>query len=112
MELKKLRFKKMDKRGIFGLDAAASFVVSILSLVIIAVLALVILGTLLATSTISNTVGAGLIVNNTTQGIASLFSSAVTWFVLLGIVILVLIIAVVVRVVRSDAFSGGRTTGL
>jgi len=109
MNLKKLLRKK---KAILGMNTAQQFIVGILTLVILSVMVLVILAALLNTSLISDNAGASSIINNTTQGLGALFGNAVTWFVLLGLVIIILIIGVVIGVVRGFGAGAGASTGL
>ncbi len=89
------------KKAILGMNTAQQFIIGILTLVILSVMVLVILAALQNTSLISSNAGAGAIINNTTAGLSALFGNAITWFVLLGLVIIILIIGVVIGVVRG-----------
>ena len=109
MNLKSLLKKK---KAILGMNTAQQFIVGILTLVILSVMVLVILGALGNTSLISNNDGAGAIINNTSQGLSALFGNAVTWFTLLGLVIIILIIGVVIGVVRGFGAGTGASQGL
>ncbi len=110
MKLRKLLFK--NKRAILGMNTAQQFIIGILTLVILSVMVLVILASLLNTSLISSNKGAAAIINNTTAGLSSLFGNAVTWFTLLGLVIIILIIGVVIGVVRGFGAGAGAAGGL
>jgi len=100
------------KKAILGMNTAQQFIVGILTLVILSVMVLVILAALQNTSLISSNSGAGAIINNTTAGLSALFGNAVTWFVLLGLVIIILIIGVVIGVVRGFGAGTGAAQGL
>ena len=52
------------------------------------------------------------IIDNTTNGLGALFGNVVTWFVLLGLVIIILIIGVVIGVVRGFGAGTGAAQGL
>ena len=109
--MKFMNFLK-KKKAILGMNTAQQFIVGILTLVILAVMVLVILAALQNTSLIQNNTGASNIINNTTAGLSALFSNAVTWFILLGLVIIILIIGVVIGVVRGFGAGTGAAQGL
>ncbi len=109
MNLKSILKKK---KAILGMNTAQQFIIGILTLVILSVMVLVILAALQNTSLISDNIGAGAIINNTTEGLSALFANAVTWFVLLGLVIIILIIGVVIGVVRGFGAGVGASQGL
>ncbi len=107
MELKKIL--KKDKKAVLGLDVAKLFVLAILALVIISVVTLIILDSLTDTTDL---VEESEIVNNTSEALADFFADAGTWFTLIGVVIIILIISVVIRVVNGFGTSGGGAGGV
>jgi hypothetical protein len=112
MKMKSLFNKKLDKRGVMGLDIAKQFVLGILTLAIIGVICLIILGSLYQSSTTLGGVtqeGIGSILNNATAGITNFYGNTNIWFGLVGIVVIILIMAVVLVVVNR--FGGGAGAG-
>ncbi len=102
---------KKDKKAVLGLDVAKLFVLAILALVIISVVTLIILDSLRDTT---DSAGNSFlrnqsesIINNTTGALADFFEDAGTWFTLIGVVIIILIISVVIRVVNGFGTTSG-----
>lgn len=102
---------KKDKRGIFGLDGATSFVIGILSIVLIAVVILMVLGSI-NTQSVKDATGnrSTNIIGNVSAGVDSLFANAGLWFTLLGVTIMILIVVVVIAVLKRS--QGGGSTSL
>lgn len=105
MKLSKI---KMDKKGIFGLESAKSFILMMLTLGVISFAVLIAMGQLNASS--ASTAATTNVFNNISGGVESLFSNAGTWFSLLAVVILILIISVIIFAVNR--FGGGSGSGL
>lgn len=106
-----LRFLKKDKKGLLGLDTVKGVLISLLVLAVIAIavfLALVSLrdaGIFTAGSSEKNATTD--IIENVTTGAGKFFKQVPTFFTLLGVVVLILIISIViVAVTRFQA--GGR----
>lgn len=106
--------EKMGKRGQVGLDTAKSVM---LTLLVIGVIAFAII-IALASLNNSNATSAGslernqstAIFNNISTGTANFFSNTGTWFSLLAIVVIILIIAIVIFAVNR--FGGSSRGGL
>lgn len=101
--------KKMNKRGILGLDTVKAVILSLLVIAVVAIAVFLALTSLqnanifTAGSTAANQTNA--IIGNVTTGTASFFGQVPTFFVLLGVVVLILIIAIVI--VAVSRFGGG-----
>lgn len=103
-----------NKKGQVGLDTSKAFMLSIMTLVVIA------FATIIALSALnnSNATSAGslernqttAIFVNTTTGISNFFSNTGTWFALLAVTIIILIITIVIFAVQR--FGGGNRGGL
>jgi len=96
-----------NKKG-QGLNTVKAFVISVFILAIIAFATVIALLELNDTSVA--TTETELIVNNVTEGVNELFGNATTWFSLLAVMIIILIIGLVIFVVNR--FGGSQTTGL
>lgn len=94
-----------DKRGVLGMGTAGGFLLGMLTLAIIGVAVLITLNALnntsVATSSTTNVVG------NVSSGVDSFFSNSGTWFSLLAIVVIILIISVVIFAVQRFGGSAG-----
>ena len=112
MELKAI--KRMDKKGVLGLETAKAFIILILTLAVIAFAVVIALSELNDTSVLTSGSQADNdtdnIINNVTGGITDFFSNAGSWFSLLAIVVIILIIAIVI--VTVNRFGGSAQGGL
>ena len=106
MQLKKI--VKMDKRGQVGLDTAKAVMLALMTLGVIAFALIIALNQLNSTSVA--TAQTTSIVNNITGGTASFFGNTATWFALLSIVIVILIVSIVIYAVNR--FGGGSSGSL
>lgn len=103
-----------SKKGVLGLDTVKAVMIALLTLGVITVavvLALVTLrdaGIFSAGSLEKNQTTD--VINNITKGATSFFSNVPTFFVLLGVVVLILIISIVI--ISVSRFSGGRGESL
>jgi len=102
------KLKTMYRKGQVGLDVAKAFMLGILTLGVIA-FAIIIAINSLNSSTVSTNATTG-ILNNISSGTSSFFANAGTWFSLLAVVIILLIIAIVLIAVNK--FSGGNSQGM
>jgi len=105
--------EKMNKKGQVGLDTAKSVM---LTLLVIGVIAFAIIIALASLNSSNATTSGSLernqttnIFNNITTGTANFFSNTGTWFSLLAVVVIILIIAIVIFAVNRF---GGRQGGL
>lgn len=93
-----------QKKGMLGLDTAKDFIVAILTIAVIAFAVIVALSSLKDSNAIKQTVPeynqTQAILSNVSAGTASFFSNAGTWFSLLSVVIIILIIGVVIWAVN------------
>ncbi len=111
MQLKPLM---KSKKGVLGLDTVKAVMIALLTLGVITiavVLALVTLrdaGIFTAGSTEANQTTA--VISNITTGATNFFKNVPTFFILLGVVVLILIISIVI--VSVSRFSGGRGESL
>lgn len=97
-----------NKKGIFGMESATSFVIGILALVLIAVVVLMVLGTINTSSVQTATNSASTrIIGNVSAGVDTLFANSGLWFTLLGVTVLILIVVVVIVVLKRTQ-SGGQ----
>jgi len=101
MKLKKI----MSKKGQLGLDVAKSFVMALFTLSVIAFGLLIAMNSLNAST--AGTADTASVLANVSAGTTSLFSNAGTWFSLVAVVVIILIISVVIMSVnRFGATSG------
>jgi uncharacterized membrane protein len=102
--------KPLDKKGQVGLDTARNVMLALLTIGVIAFAIIVALSSL----NNSNALSPGSleqnqtsnVLNNITSGTADFFSNTGTWFSLLAIVVIILIIAIVIFAVNR--FGGNR----
>lgn len=100
------KLKTMNKKGVFGMDSAKAFILAMLTIGVISFAVLIAMSQLNASS--ASTAATTNVFNNISSGVESLFSNAGTWFSLLAVVILILIISVVIFAVnRFGGSSGG-----
>lgn len=106
------RIKKVNNRGVLGLDTAKEFVLAIMVLAVIAFATIVALSSLNNSNAVTGQAATDTtaVLQNVTAGTVTLFSNAGTWFSLLAVVIIILIIAVVIFAVNR--FGTGRGGGL
>ncbi len=103
------------------MNTASAFVIGLLTLAVIGVAVLVVLGAIPTTDTPNVNEGAAacnatdrtacvstgaLVSGNVSGGLTSLFTQAGTWFTLLSVTIIILIISVVIFVVRRFGDTG------
>ena len=105
-----MKYRKLNKKGVLGLEIAIGFVLSILTLAIIIFAVIVALSTLNNANVLTGTAAtdASNVLTNVTAGTSNLMSNAVTWFSLIAVVIIILIISVVIIAVKKF---GGQTGG-
>ena len=105
----KLLFK--EKRGVLGLDTAKLFVLAILTLGVIAFAVIIALDALNSNSGLTGQAATDTndVLQNISSGVVSFFGNAGTWFSLLAIVIIILVISVVIVAVNRF---GGSKSGL
>ena len=106
-----LQKMKMNAKGQLGLDVAFVFVIGLLTLVLLGIAYLTISGALGSSGLNANNpvianATAG-VIGNGSAAVSTLFSSATTWMILIGVVILILIIVLVIRSIRSVRGGGG-----
>jgi len=94
MKLKKI----MSKKGQLGLDVAKSFVMALFTLSVIAFGLLIAMNSLNAST--ASTADTTSVLQNVSAGTTSLFSNAGTWFSLVAVVVIILIISVVIMSVN------------
>ena len=101
-----------NKKGILGLDTVKSVIITLLTLSVIAIAAFLALVSLqnanifVAGTTAANQTNN--IIANVTSGTTQFFTNVPTFFTLLGVVVLILIIAIViVAVTRFSPGAGG-----
>lgn len=101
---------KMNKKGQVGLDTAKGFMLGLLTMVVIAFAIIIALASLNnSNATTSGSLERNqstAIFNNVSTGVSSFFSNTGTWFSLLAITIIILIIAIVIFAVQR--FGGTR----
>ena len=105
-----MKYRKLNKKEVLGLEIAIGFVLSILTLAIIIFAVIVALSTLNNANVLTGTAAtdASNVLTNVTAGTSNLMSNAVTWFSLIAVVIIILIISVVIIAVKKF---GGQTGG-
>lgn len=95
----------MNKKGVLGMDTAKAFLLGLFTLAVVGFALIIAMNSL-------NDSGAGTtdtqdILNNVSGGATDLFSNAGTWFSLIAVVVIILIISVVIvsvnRFGRNDA---------
>jgi len=102
--------KKMNKRGILGLDSVRDFMLIILTVAVIAFAIIIALanlnssGVLVAGSTEKNQTTT--LFNNVTAGVTSFFSNSTTFFSLLAVAVIILIIGLVIFAVNRFSAAG------
>jgi len=102
--VEKIKAWSMNKKGVLGMDTAKDFVLGIMILAVIAFAVIVALASL----NDSNALTEGSteqnqttnILLNVTGGVNDFFTNAGTWFSLLSVVIIILIISVVIMAVN------------
>ena len=102
----------INKKGVLGLDTAKAFILAILTIAVIAFAVIIALSELddtnVLTSGSKEANDTTNVLNNVTTGVADFFSNAPTWFSLLAITIIIIIIGLVIIVVnRFGKGSGG-----
>jgi len=101
-----------DKKGILGLDTAKAFILFILICAVLGFAAIIALATLndadILTSGSDGDTQATNVLQNVSGGISGFFSNASTWFTLLSVVVIILIIGVVIFAVSRFGGSDGR----
>lgn len=110
--------KALNKKGVLGLDTVKAVIISLLILAVLAIASILALVSLQNSNIIPSTQGSleqnrtaiisgqmSNIINNVTTGQSSFFTNAPTFFVLLGVVVLILIISIVI--VAVTRFSPG-----
>jgi len=100
---------RKDKKGILGLDTAKAFILFILVTAILGFAAIIALSTLndagILTTGSEEANQSTNVLQNVSTGISGFFSNASTWFTLLSVVVIILIIGVVIFAVSR--FGGG-----
>jgi len=94
----KLRKIKFNKKGALGLDVAKSFVMALFTLSVIAFGLLIAMNSLNTSS--ASTTATTNVLANVSEGTETLFSNAGTWFSLVAVVVIILIISVVIMSVN------------
>jgi hypothetical protein len=84
----------MNKKGVLGMDTAKAFLLGLFTLAVVGFALIIAMSSL-------NDSGAGTdettsILNNVSEGASDLFSNSGTWFSLIAVVIIILIISVVI----------------
>lgn len=95
------------KKGALGLNTTKSFVITILSLAVISMAVLITLGSLDNTSVATDATKN--LTANVSEGITNFFENAGTFFTLLAVAVIILIISVVIMAVNRF---GGASDGL
>lgn len=95
MKLKKIM---RNKKGALGLDVAKSFVMALFTLSVIAFGLLIAMNSLNAST--ASTADTTSVLQNVSAGTTDLFSNAGTWFSLVAVVVIILIISVVIMSVN------------
>lgn len=110
----KLKPLMKNKRGMLGLETVKGVMISLLVIAVIAIAVILALVSLrdsgIFTTGSAEANGTTNIINNITTGIISFFKNVPTFFVLLGVVVLILIIAIVIYSVSR--FGDGRGESL
>jgi len=112
LEKKQSKLKSMfnNKGGVLGLNTAAAFFIGMLTLAVIGVAVLLAISQLNQTSIATNaTIDIG---NNVSAGVSAFFDNSVTFFVMLGVAVLILIIALVILATRGLGATGATGGGL
>jgi len=113
LNLRKLKQKNMNKKGILGLDTVKTVIVSLLVLAVTAIAVILALVSIndsnIFTANSQSANDSTHIVNNVTTGTTNFFSQVPTFMTLLGVVVLILIIAIVI--VAVGRFEGGGSRG-
>jgi len=97
--------RKLNKKGVFGLNAIQSFFATILGIALLAYVIVIIMGVL----STSNVVATGTLAYNQTQSILGNVSNGVTGFfsainpvyAILAVLVIILVLVVLVRVVQA-----------
>ncbi len=114
--ISKLKMRKINKKGILGLDTVKTVIVTLLVLAVTSIAVILALVSIndsnifTANSQAAN--DSTFIVNNVTSGVTEFFSQVPTFMTLLGVVVLILIIAIVIVAVGRFEGGGGRGGGL
>lgn len=105
--------KKLGKKGVLGLDTAKAFILFILIVAIIGFATIIAVSTLDNSGVLTaNSVEANqstAVLRNVSGGVADFFANTTTWFTLLSVVVIILIIGVVIFAVQRF---GGNQQGL
>lgn len=108
-----MKFKKMGKRGVLGLDTARDVMIFLLTLAVIAIavfLALVSLQNANLFTTGSQAANdTNLVINNITTGTTQFFANIPTVFTILGAVVIILAVTLILFAVNR--FSAGSGAG-
>lgn len=104
--------RKMNRKGIFGLDAVGNVMLTVLTLVVTAIAVFLALSSLqnagIFTAGSANANNTNYIIANTTQGATSFFTNVPTIFTVLGVVAIILVISLIIYAVKR--FSQGSET--
>jgi len=104
-----MKFKLLNKKGVFGLTAVQSFFAIILGIALLAYVIVIIMGTLsqahiAGTGTVADNQTTAILVNVST-GITSFFGAITPVYAILAVLVIILVLVVLVRVVQAP--SGG-----
>ncbi len=104
-----MKLKRLEKKGVLGLDTAKLFILAILTLGVIAFAVIVALDALNNNSGLTGQAQTDTtnVLQNISGGVVDFFGNAGTWFSLLAIVIIILVIAVVIVAVNRFGGRGG-----
>lgn len=109
MKLRKIQIKK-DKRGVLGMEIATGFIIGLLILIVVGILTVIVANALNdADTSVAGSNAANItnnVVLNSTTGIQTFFSNATTWFALLSVVVIILIVGVAIVVIRRFGGTG------
>ena len=105
--------KKMNKKGVFGLNAVQSFFATILGIGLLAYVIVIIMGTLSSANIVSTGTlaynGTQAILGNVSTGVSGFFTSINPVYAILAVLVIILVLVVLVRVVQSPSGSGTPT---
>ena len=109
-----MELRKLNKKGVLGLDTVKSVMTSFLIIVVIAISVILAIVSLrdagIFSSGSQEKNDTDNIVNNVSKATTDFFSNAGTIFSILVVVVIILAIAIIIAVVSR--FGGGRSTGL
>lgn len=102
----------MNKKGILGLDTVKAVIIALLTLAVITIASFLALVSLqnagIFTSGSQSANQTNNIIQNITSGATSFYTNVPTFFVLLGVVVLILIISIVIVAVTRFSPGAGR----